>query len=740
MLRLVLTTVRGNARRMVSAGLAIMLGVAFLATTLLLSASMQATMEHRIAGALGGYAAVAAPGDDSAREPVLLPVPDVDAIRSAPGVTGVEALRTEPFLIEAGGGGAFVLARSSGAVPLLSGRMPQAPGEIALDGTALSARNLQIGSEFTLRATTAGERASSVRVVGVIGVDPREANTGVPTAVAPTASIAAWSGREGFSEVRISGADPVAVRDAVAPVVSAATGRAWQVQTGADRVAALVAAAGAQTALLATVLLTFTAVALFVCALVIANTFTIVLAQRARQLALLRCVGADRRQVFTATLLEALLVGVVASVVGVGVAVAAAAGLASLPVASELGFDSLAVTPTALGVPVLAGVALTALASIVPAQRATRVAPLAALRPDLDPASGRVGRVRIGVGVALAGVGAALLVLGATTGAVEFGIPGGMLSFIGVLVLGPVIVPAVVALLRRPAGWIFGDPGRLAVDNARRNPARAAATSSALLVGVTLITMMLVGAATGRTVATAEIDQRYPLDVAVSTTAPGGVPAATIEALRAVPGVGEVGAVPAGGNGSVLTPAHGSERTIGVRFAPDAAPDATLESVNRIAAQVPSAQISGAAAARAEFDRSIDIVLAIVVALLAVSVVIALVGVGNTLGLSVLERTRESALLRALGLTRGQLRGTLAVEALLLAGVGIGVGVVLGVLYGWAGAAAIFGAVTDSVPLAVPWDRVALAAAVALAAGVLASVIPARRASRITPAQGLGAD
>jgi putative ABC transport system permease protein len=173
----------------------------------------------------------------------------------------------------------------------------------------------------------------------------------------------------------------------------------------------------------------------------------------------------------------------------------------------------------------------------------------------------------------------------------------------------------------------------------------------------------------------------------------------------------------------------------------DAADDAdgsqVLHDVNQTVTEVEELTVDGGLAVRTGYTQVFDVLLVVAIALLAVSVLIALVGVGNTLSLSVLERTRENALLRALGLTRRQLRGMLAAESLLMAIVAAGLGIVLGLLYGWAGTAALMGGQTDRVLYAVPVTQLLIVVLVAAAAGLLASVLPARRAARVTPAAAL---
>lgn len=472
-------------------------------------------------------------------------------------------------------------------------------------------------------------------------------------------------------------------------------------------------------------------------------------------------------------------------------------------------------SPVALLAPFGVGIVLTVLAALLPAVRATRTSPLAALRPETPP-TGRVRVVRVVLGVLGVGAGVGLLGWGVSQGDLTGGIAGGFLSFAGVLALGPVLVPLLVGAVRGLARVSVGAPGALAVENARRNPRRAAATTSALLIGVTLITMMTVGATIARTVSDEEISGQVPVDAVVSSATGEGVTAAQVERLRTVPGIeattviheipeatirgreetvvamslvdpevrdvlraprlveglapgvvlldpttaANAGVVDGGtvtvpwGRATARVAKVGApvapvsdvsgrqgRAVVWLRMADDADPDEVSNALNRAAADEGGLQVSSPAAARAELDRAVDAVLLVTIALLAVAVLIALVGVGNTLGLSVIERTRESALLRALGLTGRQLRGMLAVEAAVLSAVAVVLGVAMGIGYGWAGIATLFADIADDgVPLVVPWARIALVAAVAIVAGLLASVLPARHAARVAPAAALAGE
>jgi putative ABC transport system permease protein len=483
--------------------------------------------------------------------------------------------------------------------------------------------------------------------------------------------------------------------------------------------------------------------------------------------------------------------------------------------------------------PLLVGTLVTVASSFVPARAATRVAPIAALRPaDAPTVRSTVGTVRLVLSLVMAVGG--LVGLGLAIAAAQvspmiglaLGVLAGAVSFVGVLVGAVFWVPRVVG---RVGGLLArsGSSARLAVANSVRNPRRTAATSTALLIGVTLVSLMSTGAASARSSLASELDEQFPVDMVLTSTSwtegqgADPLPGATMQQVRSVDGVEDAIELPAAtlqsddgaqwevvaitpdqaativrdpslvdglqdgtmltssvddgpagqrvvravegtsaagtsaatlsligrhaiGLTSLVTPATLAElapaaptTTMWVRLDPDADPAAVLNDVREVVDQ--DVLVQSAGAERRSYEQTIDALLAIVVGLLGVAVLIALIGVANTLSLSVLERRRESATLRAIGLSKRQLRISLGVEGMLIAGVGALLGVLLGLVYGWAGSAIIFGAFGD-LRLAVPWRDLAIVLVVAVAAGLVASVLPARRAARTSPVAALGVE
>lgn len=821
-----------RGRRLVAAAVAIIIGVGFLTASAVILATAQKGLEDAVAAGLR-EADLVLTGESG---PVDLEAYDeVAAIEGVSGVTGEASVFTE----RAGDyfpGTSLPLAGAT----LLSGELPTGSGEIAVNPAAAD-DGLALGDTVSVTGapTEGGGRGEAVdlTVVGIVEPGPVHPLTFGLGYFASDPTLRELDPALTYQHVVIEladGADPVAVRDAITGTVPDAT-----LSTGPEAAERAVTAATGGTAVLGAILLGFGGVALLTASLVIANTFTITLAQRTGELALLRCVGATRAQVRRSVVLEALVLGLVTSVIGVLAGVGAGAGLLAVARQLDLGIpmgDGLALGWPSLVLPVLVGVAVTVLASLWPAARATRVSPLAALRPsDLPSEGSRAGLVRIALAVLLLAGGTGLMVMAAISREVLLGVLGGVVSFGGVLLASILVVPWAVRALGLGAR-VAGVPGRLAVAGAVRNPGRAAATSAALLVGVTLITMTSVGAASGQRTALGEIDKEYAVDL-VAEGAPAdpgpasggseeflvpspvdddlaarlgdvdGVDAAvavdtaylrmgeSMDPTRAValdrgaaeqvlrsedlvdrvePGIAGLGdtdlaihglsagdelrvsgaegsrelrvvELGVGGSRLALHPddlaalAGDSARqgAVLLRLGEQADVVATMTGVSEITDEA-GLQLDGAAGLRAQIVQILDVMVLVATALLGVAVVIAVVGIANTLSLSVIERHREHALLRGLGLTRGQMRVMLMVEGVLLALVSAGIGLALGVGYAALGIQTLLPEGTP-LALAVPWGRVGIIVAVALLAGALASVLPARRAARVSPAEGLAA-
>lgn len=861
--RLTLGQMRRSVGRLTAAGVAILISTAFVTVTLLAGGVIQGTTHDMVAAQYAQADVVVATADDSS-----FTADDVSAVSAVDGVATVQPLTSWFGDLRNGGKGGYQTFAPVPEDPRLSpleltdGTWPAADDEVALTSNLAERLEVGLGDTVTLKRTVypegwadsqaedpaaeLGEPKDVTETLTVTGLaaDPYGAYSVYGGAAAvPAATLDAWNAVEPYpnpvTELLVALDAPLdggSVPGPLAESLDAAAGgadRSVTVDT-TEEVATERAAAqtGGQDLVFLVFVMTFAAIALLIAAMVITNTFQVLVAQRTRTLALLRCIGAGTGQLYRSVLLEAAILGVVASAVGILTGGVLAQVALMVAPAFDLGVPlPAAITPTwqAVVLPLAVGAGVTVLAALAPARSATRVAPLAALRPsDAPTLRARSGRTRLVIsllaligGFAALGGGVALGMNGGTQFGLVAAVGGGALAFFGVVLSAVLWLPRVAALVGSLVART-GPAARLAVANTLRNPRRTAATSTALLIGVTLVTMMSTGAASARMSADSLLDEQYPYDVSVSASSPEYVEglhdavadtagiAATALVTNATVTLGEtedssvVAVDPAElaavvnvpeqagllTEGSILlTQGTAEEMSLGAGdpvtvSSADGSVDLTVvittaDALNRIittadlgrvnvpaestttdvwahisggeattvladvqdaVAQVDGgAFVMGPAAQAAQFRQVVDVILGIVVGLLAVAVVIALIGVTNTLSLSVIERTRESATLRAIGLSKEQLRGMLAVEGVLIAGVGAVLGIVLGLVFGWAGAATALSVMGD-VRYAVPWADLGIVLAVALIAGLLASVLPARAAARTSPVAALGVE
>ncbi|WP_285725166.1 FtsX-like permease family protein [Psychromicrobium xiongbiense] len=803
---------RLHSRRFIAVALAVLLAVAFLVATLLVNSSTQATLKASVGQSFAAADAIAEPagGETFSQEAV-------DAVAHLPGVT--TSFPLQQLAATATANGHQFSARVTTLAPtpalnsavLVTGSLPGNAQQIALDERTAGKYALQPGTRLELSSSHGV--SAPVTVSGIVQNSNEPGAAGTSQLVAPAALMASLGGSPAhYSSIQftVPGGLSPAVRQSISEALAGAGAQQFTVRTADEQTTAVITRYTGGADALSLVLLAFATIALVVAVLVVANTFSVLVAQRTRELALLRCVGAGKRQIGASVVLEAAIVGATASLLGIVVAIGGMWGLLTvLRTLPDTRYATLAVPWQAPLAGLVVGVLMTVLAALVPARAATSVAPLAALRPAKEATvHTRGGRVRLILGFVLLLGGALLLGVGALRSLLLLALPGGALTFLGVLLCSSIVIPPLISWVGRLAAPA-GVPGKLAALNAVRNPGRTTATASALLIGVTLVSMMLTGASTARTAFDSTLDQRYPVDISV---APGTYSAAQLAAARSVQGVSAAAQLPVVGTaeesgvqtpvygigtsdaaamlhnaanhvtpGSILMPrgfkgsatevttAEGHRQfPVKVAASPDVVPLVSLDDVpapsgaqallwfsvdpklsgGQImdlrsslaqALGVQEAMISGGAVGKASFHQVIDLLLLVVVGLLAIAILIALIGVANTLSLSILERTRENALLRALGLSRGSLRGMLALEAVLIAGVAALLGVVLGLLYGWLGAQSALGAFATVAPT-VPWLELLAVVAVATVAGLRASVIPARKAARLSPVAGLASD
>lgn len=822
-------------RRHLAAILTVALSCAFVAVMVLAGNLVQESLRASTAQTYSGADLVVEQEipDDAWESTTPLPAPEVAGTEDVWPLTQGFAQLTSSAVAD--GPYLQVVLTPPGEDALEEGSPAADDSQVVLDRTAADALEVGVGDTVTLPAGTIVPEDTTDHTLTVSGIAPAAEGAALgatPRILADDANSALLLGptrgttTDTWLATVPAGTDP-------ADVAAAASTGGTTVTTVEDAEQEAVDQLMTGFAALGVILGVFVVIALFTSAVVIANTFTVTVAQRTRSLALLRTLGATRGRVGRIVLRDSALVGVVGAVLGViGGHLLVQAALAGAAAAGWL--DAVMAVPVSLMsvlVPILAGLALTVLAGLAPVRAATRVAPLQALRSVAAPPRGGFG-VRGVLGVIGAGVGLALMIGGAVLAGshplpgILLAVLGGLLSFGGMLLALVVLTRPLALLLGRVAGRIGGLPARIAAANIARSPGRSAATVAALLIGTTLMTMMAVGARTTEASLTAELDSNRPIDLVVSAAA---MPEDAAAQIGAVDGVrvaesGTVGRIDVGADEPLLVygldpetvretshrpavadeladdtllvgweraeetglqdgeritvpSADGGTRELTVRYdanlkMPMLTPG-TLEAVAQggtrpvvvadfedegtaargdtdaygivdAVYQVTSGDgysdvdVVAGGAEREMYGQVLRVLLGITVGLLAVAVLVALVGVANTLSLGVVERRGENALLRALGTTRRQMRAMLGWEGVLLALIGAVLGIALGAVYGGLGVIALLGSAV-AVTVTIPWGQVVLVVVAAVLAGFLASVLPGRSAARTAPAAALAA-
>ncbi|RRD05487.1 ABC transporter permease [Arachnia propionica] len=742
-----------------------------------------------------------------------------ERIATVDGVDDVLALKTTQAPLSKGDRSEFyalyaVPAENFRWSGLLEGSWPSAPDEIALSKQSAEKLGARVGDVVTAglgggEADEEGTGEAEIKVVGLTD-DPAPLFGGVGY-FAPQME----AGQTAAMLVRTG------TPDATIPRITAELGQDFgadlEVTTAEAFRASYLKELTGGFEIFRNMLLGFAGISLIVGMIIIANTFTILLTQRRRQIGLLRAVGASSGQVAGRLVIEAFLLGLVGSLLGVGIGYLVALGVSLYTGSLAWG---LAFPAGELLLAVLAGVLATVVSVIGPSLRATRISPLEALQVVPTAAqSKRLGIVR-GVFCVLFALGGGALLLPAfqdQKAGLLWAIAGCGLLSLAVLLAAPFYV----SFLIRVVGGLFSATGptvRLAVANSVRNPRRASATAVALMLAVGLVVTLQVGVSTMRSSAVQAINERYPVDILVRAEKP--LEPALINELRAAGAVSAVAEVSsrtiavtdrqgepfefivrnvnpareqlglsdklAASDGTIVVgrwatdflpetvevPGAGSLKVVGsdsVESSEAAVSSATFEQITgtaemrevwlklvdrtsmsglnevmKILEGREGLQTGGSAVLAGVMEQVINVVLIVLTGLLGVAVVIALVGVGNTLGLSVLERQRESALLRALGMQRSSLRKMLLVEALLLGAVGVGVGILAGVFFSWVGVTTSLNMFPEDQKIDAVFSVDLLYTGglilVCILAAALASVLPGRRAANATPTEALAAD
>ncbi|MFI5954191.1 FtsX-like permease family protein [Cryptosporangium sp. NPDC051539] len=835
MLRVALTRVRYQFGSLLLVSLAVAAAVAFIAATFTLGDAIRTAVYQETAAQAEHVAARATATQDRLTDA------DVQAVRKLPGVTAVQPridfgtitlLRPDGKVVRAPGEPtltAFVapVDPDFSDRDLTAGSYPTKAGELVVPEKLAKDQDLEPGAHVLVLDTARGKH--DFTITGTVESPVADGAAGLLPA--DYSSLLQTNEERGWYALDVKG---TVTPDAVAT----ALGSKAQVISGAEYADELASnkLGGGITDVIRGLQL-FAWVAVVVALAVAYNAFGIVLAQRQRELALVRCVGASRGQVFRAAIVEAAAVGIAAAiggyVAGQALATAAAIGARATGVAP----DSLAVTfsPTAALVALVVGLSVSLLAAVLPAWSATRVAPVRALsdQPELIDDK-RIGWLRAGTGVALLATGAALAWYSGARHDAYAGIGGGFLVMLALLALGPVVVGPLVRVVGFP-GRLAGAAGHLAAANGARHPRRTAAVTNALTIGIGLATVMLVGFASLEKTANAELTAGYPADYTLTSVSPSTdgsytpLPAGLAKTLSGKPelqkpvpvrskdiekieargatagltgvslspddlrahlpskfvtsgslanfGPGTVvvttkaakaslGGVRAGdtvrvGNTTLRVAAvvtgdysspfgpitfdpadfdrwYGKSASTGILLWGEPGVDAAdaRSAIDTTIADLPDVDVADLASSLDELKSEVSGYLAVGGLLIGMGLIVAVLGVMITLTLSVLERRREIAVLRALGLTRGQLYATLTLEGAIMALLAAVLGTVLGIGLGIAGTLAAFGG-QDGLQIGVPVLSIVFVLLGAAVIGVLAALPPARRASRTAPVEAL---
>jgi putative ABC transport system permease protein len=836
MLTLTLRGLRAHKRRLVSTVVAVMLGVGFMSGSLVFTDTMKASLAgvfsdaERETDALVRGPATFEGWDGQKYEP--LPDSVVAELADVEGVAGI-APRVEGFAQVVGTDGEPIDDISMGAAPagmgwaesetlnpfkLVDGQAPQSATEVVIDRSLADEAELDVGDTTTV-LTTAG--STEMTVVGVAKFGDADNRAGNRTVLFDLKTAQQLLGRAGsVDSIAVEAADGVS-QAALADNITVALGDRVDTITGAALTEENKNRKNEDLDFFGTFMKVFAVIALLVGAFLINNTFAILVAQRTKELALLRALGASRRQVRRNVTLEALAIGILASAAGVLAGVGIAKGLQALwkSIGVTMPEGPLVMRPGSLIVAFLLGVVVTVASALLPARRAAKVAPVEAMRESTTERT-TPSKVRIALGLVLMAVSSVAVIGGINASEVVPVMLGALAGFIGVATLSPVIARPVVRLLGAALPRVTGMRGHLARENAVRNPRRTAATASALMIGVALVGAITVFANSGKWSVTHSFDEEFRGDLvvetgawsyggassqmsaelaatdAVATAVPrqfaqakvgdtvtefAGWPAATVEQAFDL-GVSAGSLADLGTDGIAVgsrhaetqglaigdeidvTFANGAQKSYEIRALFDH-PDWTTKlwvdraafleavpesldtsvyvvgaegisadelraAVEPIAASYGNVEVLNSAELRDKIASEFNAMLGVVYALLALALLIALIGIGNTVSLAVVERTRELGLLRAVGMSRAHLRGMVRWEAAMVAVYGTILGLGIGLFLGWSLVFAIKESGIETAKMVVPVGQLALIVLIAGSAGILAALLPARRAAR----------
>ena len=846
MLRTALKSLLARKVRLLLSTFAIVLGVAFVAGSLVFSDTLSRSFTALFASTVGDVVVRPEGSGDPRNGPSTRTVPAavLDDLESVEGAARVDGNVNDigVFVVDrddkvVGGQGPPAIGGNWSDAPaghgleslsIVVGREPRGREEVVLDASTAERGGYTIGDR--VRIVTASEQAVLTPVmVGLADFQEGGSLNGATYAAfdTRTAQRLFTGGKDVYTDLWVTAEDGVSqeeLRDAVAERLPAGL----EAVTGDEAADEGASALKEAISFLTTFLLIFAGISLVVGAFLIVNTFSILVAQRSRELALLRALGASRRQVTGSVLLESFVLGALGSTIGLGLGVLLAMAIRLLfaRFGLDLSGQSLVFRPRTVVAAYAIGIVVTMAAAWLPARRSARIAPVQALRDDVSMPETSLRR-RFAGGLLLIGVGGAALAAGLFTSVAHGGwyVGAGVLAvLLGVASASPVLSRPFLAVARVLLARLFDTVGNLAGQNSLRNPRRTTATASALMIGLALAaTMAIVGDSAkasvdqaieenftgdyvvsnlmGQPFSTSIGDRMARIDGVESVTrqrfaigedddGPQGLGAADRSSLQDVLGVrlisgsfddlrrdtvvveqeyadehgldvgddlemtlngqevayavvgvfaeNPVVGFPVQTVPATLTAAGLAERDNSLVVTVGERSERLQERLEAVVADLPIVTVKDQAAFAEEQRGPIDQMVLMIFALLGLALFIAVLGIVNTLALSVIERTREVGLLRAVGLGRGQLRRMVTLESVVIAVLGATLGSVLGVLFG----IAMMYALRDEglEVISVPWDQLAAFLAVSVVVGVLAAVLPARRAARLDVLRAIATD
>jgi putative ABC transport system permease protein len=834
--------------RMALSAIAVMLSVAFVTGTLVFTDTMGTTFDKLFAATSSDVTVSAKGASDSGEtrsdtgKPPVMPASVVDKVGGADGVKSAEGtvFSTSVTVVDADkdslsptSGAPTIVgnwnANDARTMKISSGDAPRGPDQIVVDADTADKHDLKLGDEIGVISAVGTHEAKVSGIADFQVTNPGAAIFYLDTATAQKALV----GETGvYTNVNITAA--TGFTDAqVKKNVSAELGGGYKVQTAKEIADANAKDVGEFMGVMKYAMLGFAGIAFLVGIFLIINTFSMLVAQRTREIGLMRAIGSSRGQVNRSVLVEALLLGVFGSILGVAGGVGLAIGLMKLMSATgmNLSTDDLTIAWTTPAVGLLLGIVVTVLAAYVPARRAGKVSPMAALRDAGAPLDAKAGVVRAVIGLLLTGAGGYCLYLASTAAKASEGsmwLGGGVvLSLIGFVVIGPLLAGAVVRVLGAVVLRAFGPVGRMAERNALRNPRRTGATGAALMIGLALVACLSVVGSSMVASATDQLDKTVGTDFIIQSDRGELITPQAVEAARSAEGMQSFTeykwtqadfTTPDGKTlkETAITAADPTYATdlatevvagklpdaykpdsmsvhdkfakdhdiklgskIAVDFKDGSTADLTVRaitssdvvidagamytSIDTMAKYVPADkmpldQLLFASAKEGQetaaykslkdalhdypqyevrdqtdykeaLKGQIDQLLNMIYGLLALAIIVAILGVVNTLALSVVERTREIGLMRAIGLSRRQLRRMIRLESVVIALFGALLGLGLGM--GWGATAQQLLALEGLKVLDIPWPTIIGVFIGSAFVGLFAALVPAFRAGRM---------